>query len=55
MNQVEKPETATERRRRAREERARAKVAADPEVDPFAEFHDGWEPVRKRQSEIPRD
>jgi hypothetical protein len=55
VNQPEKPETATERRRRAREEQAGGAVKADPEVDPFAEFHDGWEPVRKRQSEIPRE
>jgi len=31
------------------------KAVEDPEADPFAEFHDGWEPVRKRKSQPPTE
>ncbi len=38
----------------AKKERG-VKTAAVEEDDPFAEFHDGWEPVRKRKHAPPTE
>ena len=33
--------------------KTKAVTVPEPESDPFAEFHDGWEPVRRRKSQPP--
>jgi hypothetical protein len=56
MNSRPKPVTDQEpSRREPRKSGVNIRTIVDePEPDdPFAEFHDGWEPVRRRKSQAP--
>ncbi len=51
-----RPKTNAEKEAQRTKEASGVKTAGAPEPDdPFAEFHDGWEPVRKRKSAPPNE
>ena len=54
MSTRPKPITEEESRRSKKESGVKAIAVEEPD-DPFAEFHDGWEPVRKRKSGPPTE
>ena len=57
MSARPKPKKKQTPRREKKTSGVKTKAAVEaeaPEVDdPFAEFHDGWEPVRRRRSQPP--
>jgi hypothetical protein len=51
-----RPKPVTEEEpRRVKKESGVKQIGVEEADDPFAEFHDGWEPVRKRKSAPPTD